>query len=144
MWELVLIITILGILAANALPRLMGLDEEAQISKSLYLIKVATDEIVTYAFSQMRVEDDLSQMSHTILEGASQGSIRVDIPGRRALFRAGEVEECVILKVERTPRGFDLSIEFGDHQEDRVCRGVQRGINMRGYPVQLRGRFVKM
>ncbi|MRI84055.1 MAG: hypothetical protein C6I00_06510 [Nitratiruptor sp.] len=140
--EVVLVITVVGVLAAIALPKFDAVRQEAQISRTLYLVRTATNEIVTYAFSQMELADELGYMSQILQEGVEEGIVQ--IVGREARFQAGQIDPCLVLRVERMERGFSLTIELLDPQGDPICQEVQRGINTKGYPIQLRGRFVRM
>ncbi len=142
MIELVFIIVILGILAAVAMPKLLGTRDDAQISKGLGQIRAITNEISSYVVSQMKSEDNLSQMSNVLSELESSGKVVIDTANKKATIKYGDIDDCIILRVVSGANEQNLTLTFGNSDDDVICKGIQNNIHLENYPIVLRGQLV--
>ena len=99
MIELIFVIVILGILAAVAIPKLMGTRTDAKISKLASNIQTAKNEIASYVTARGRFETNGSKMSNVISEMEIAGSATIDTIKQTVTFRAennaGSQEDCI-------------------------------------------------
>ena len=139
MIELVFVIVILGILAAVALPRLTATRNDAEISKMANLVVASVTDIANYAVSNVRTENNLSEMSNTLDSLERIDVAVIDTTNKKATIKVGDISDCVVFKVETNNTTDNLSLEFNDPQGDVVCVGLQSTINADDYPIRLRG-----
>jgi len=143
MMELVFVIVILGILSVIAIPKLIATRNDARISVLANQIKNASDEIVSYVFSQMRVEDNLSKMSNILAELEAEKIVTIDTKNKKAIVKVGDVDNCLEFEIISGDNEDNLTIEANDSTDDIECKGVQKLIHFEDYPVVLRGQLVK-
>ena len=143
MIELIFVIVILGILAAVAIPKLMANRDNAKISVIAEEVRTIGNEIVSYVFSQAKVEDNLSKMSNLLAELESAGVVKVDTTNKKATMKIGEIDDCLTFKVVESSGEKNLSMEVNTSQDDPICKGVQNLIKSRGYNVPLVKQLVK-
>ena len=141
--ELIFVIVILGILATVAIPKLIATRNDAHISVLANQIKSASDEITSYVFSQMKVEDNLSKMSNIIEELEAKGIATIDTSEKKATIKVGDVNDCIVMQIESGDNEENLTIKANDPGDDVECKGVQNLINFKNYPIVLRGQLVK-
>jgi len=143
MAELIFIIVILGILASIAIPKLIATRNDAHISVLANQLKSASDEIVSYVFSQMRVEDNLSRMSNILSELESEGVVVIDKDNKKAKVKIGNISDCLEFKIESGDNEENLTIITNNPDSDDECKGVQHLLNFKNYPIVLRGQLVR-
>ena len=143
MIELVFVIVILGILAAVAIPKLIATRTDAQVSKRLGQIRAISNEVSSYVFSQGKSETNLSKMSNILKELEAKGVAVIEPANKRAYIKAGDVNDCIEFDIISGTNEENLTVTFNDDQGDDVCKGVKKGINLKNYPIPLRGRLVK-
>ena len=143
MMELIFVIVILGILATVAIPKLIATRNDAHIAVLANQLKSASDEIVSYVFSQMRVEDNLSKMSNILEELEAKGVVTIDTSNKKAIVKIGNIDNCIEFKIESGSNEENLTLKANDPDDDIECKGVQKLINFKNYPIVLRGQLVK-
>ena len=142
MIELIFVIVILGILAAVAIPKMMGTREDAEVAKNLQYIGAIATEIPTYVFSQVRVEDNLSKMSNTLANLANAGIADVSQP-KKAIIKIGEDSDCVTFELVGSGNEYNLTLTLKQNPTDELCKRVQRNINIADYPIPIKGELVR-
>ena len=143
MVELIFVIVLLGILAAVAIPKLVATRNDAHIAVLARQIKSATDEITSYVFSQMKTEDNLSKMSNIVEELEAEGIAKIDTSEKKATIKIGDINDCIVMQIKSGNNEENLTLTANDPDDDIECKGVQKLINFRNYPVVLRGQLVR-
>ena len=143
MIELVFVIVILGILASVAIPKLIATRNDAHIAVLANQLKNASNEIVSYVFSQMKVENNLSKMSNILEELEAKGVVSIDTTDKKATVKIGNIDNCIEFKIVSGSNEENLTIKANDPDNDIECKGVQHLINFKNYPIVLRGQLVK-
>jgi type II secretory pathway pseudopilin PulG len=132
----------LGILAAVAVPSLIATRDDALISRYSKQIKTIGDEITSYTFSQAAAENNLSKMSNVLTEMETDGKAAINSLEKKAVIKVGTVSDCLTFRIIESAKEKNLTLSFGNHNGDVICKGVQNSINMRNYPIPLRGQLV--
>ena len=142
MIELILVIVILGILAAVALPRLSATRDDAIVSRLANNIMSGVSEIAAYAMSNSVVDNNLTVMSKAIKSMENTGDAIVS--DNKAEIKAGSISDCVIISVDSNDTtGIDtLNIGFSSADSDGICLSLQSSIDASEYPMKLRGNSV--
>jgi len=137
MIELIFVIVILGILAAVAIPKLSATRNDAVVSKLANNIMTGASEIASYAMSQAETDENLSVMSNSIKNMQESGE--ATLTDNEAKIKVGNVDDCIIVKIESNTTTDTLNINFSDANGDNLCLALQGAINADEYPMKLRG-----
>ena len=135
--ELIFVIVILGILAAIAIPKMVATRDDARIVVLAQSIGTAAQDIANYAMAHAGVEDNLSKMSSTIASLEKRGI--ATLSSKEAVIKAGNVGNCLTLKVISSATEDNLTIEYNNPNGDPLCTQLQRTIPAEVYPMRLRG-----
>lgn len=139
MIELIFVIVILGILAAVALPRLSATRDDAQNAALAQNIMSGTGEIAAYAVAKGETLSQLSLMSNGLKALVESGKATENIADRSVSVTRGGVSDCVTIKVDVGAVEENLTITLGAAGSDTDCLGLQRLIDMKVYPMVLKG-----
>ena len=141
MIELIFVIVILGILAAVAIPKLMGTRTDAKISKLASNIQTAKNEIASYVTARGRFETNGSKMSNVISEMEIAGSATIDTTNKRVTFKAednaGSQQNCIRFDWSDDR---NLTITHISSNNNDVCDGVKRLV--KATEIQIKGQGV--
>jgi general secretion pathway protein G len=143
MIELIFVIVILGILAAVAIPKMMATRDDAKISVLANRIKNSANEISTYVFSQMKVDDNLSKMSNIMQSLEAESIASIDTSDKKATLKIGSVDNCLVMQIKSGDGEYNLTLTANDPGDDIECKGVQGLINFKNYPIVIKGQLVK-
>lgn len=143
MIELILVIVILGVLAAVALPKLSATRDDAYTAKLASNIMTGASEIASYAMANEQIDSNITLMSNAIANLSSVGDATV-IPNK-AVIHCGNINDCIELSIDsNTTTGVDTLITtFGNAGTDTRCASLQSAINANLYPMKLRGSNAK-
>jgi len=141
MIELIFVIVILGILAAVAIPKLSATRNDALVSKLANNIMTGASEIASYAMSQAETNENLSVMSNSIRSMQENGE--ATLTDNEAKIKVGNVDDCIIVKIESNATTDTLNINFSNANGDNLCLSLQGAINANEYPMKLRGTNVQ-
>jgi len=139
MVELIFVIVILGILAAVAMPRLNATRDDALNVKLAQNIMTGAGEIGAYAMAHGETDSNLTKMSNGLHSLVRLGEASEDSANRRVDVRRGAVNDCVSVVVSANTSEENLTIALGNAGSDIDCLGLQRLIDMRIYPMLLKG-----
>lgn len=139
MIELIFVIVILGILAAVAIPKMNATRNDATDVKLAQNIMTGANEVATYAISKGETLPLLSSMSNSLESLIIQNDATEDAANRTINVKRGTVNNCVIIKILTETDDENLTISLGNAGGDPDCLGLQRFIDMRAYPMKLRG-----
>ena len=114
MIELILIIVVIGILAAIAIPRISATRDDAVLVKTMAEIRTATEEINAYYISQGKLALDTANNKVKFKEMTNAGV--VDSSGDLGFFAKNE--KCISLKFFAT----DQSCLGVDISEQGLCK----------------------
>lgn len=142
MIELIFVIVILGILAAVAIPRLSATRDDALNVSLAQNIMSGAGEIATYAMSNGQTLRQLSAMSNGISSLVQSGNATEDSANRIVNVSRGAVSDCVIVRIDYSSTEENLTVALGSAGSDPDCLGLQRLIDMKVYPMVLRGNQV--
>jgi len=140
MVELVFVIVILGILAAIAIPKLAATRDDAVNATLAQNIMTGSGEIATYAIAHGETTTDLSEMSNAISSLVLSG--KAILADHEVNIIRGVTSDCVKVRVDQGTNEENLTISLGDASNDSDCLNLQRLIDMRIYPMVLRGKHV--
>ena len=138
MIELIFVIVIISILAATALPKLIATRDDAKVSMAAKHISDASSEIVTYALSQNKIEDDITKMSKVLTSMVVIKEATL-IDNKTVTVKMGKIDNCVTLKLENKPNGAMLTLIFSNDNSDNICNDLKNTIKFIKYPIQLTG-----
>ena len=141
--EIIFVIVILGILSAVAIPKLIATRDDAIVSKKLGQIRAISNEISSYTFSRVGSEENLSKMSNVLSEMENEGIAHIDVSQRKAKIKVGSADDCLIFTIVRGSDEENLTLSFGNGGNDPLCQMVQKNVDLRNYPIPLRGQLVK-
>ena len=140
MIELIFIIVILGILAAVIVPKLSATRGDAEASTKASSIMTGATEIASYAISQGNINTDFTVMSNAFKSLKDNGD--ANLTSDKAIVKAGNINDCITVQITRNATDDILSISFGSASSDSVCSTIQSLINIKEYPIKLRGQSV--
>ncbi|WP_430408177.1 type II secretion system protein [Hydrogenimonas urashimensis] len=145
MIELIFVIVILGILASVAVMKLNATREDAQISSISGRVSAILGEISSHAVASATLDGNVTHYSNIAQEMVANGEATVENTAdtTRLKIRAGEVPECLVLKIIHSVTEENLSLEMNSDENDYVCRGVQRQLADRNVTLRIRGRIAK-
>jgi len=138
MIELIFVIVIISILAATALPKLIATRDDAKVSMAAKHISDASSEIVTYALSQNKIEDDITKMSKVLTSMVAIKEATL-VDSKTVAVKMGKVNNCATLKLENKPNGAMLTLTFSNDNSDNICNDLKNTIKFIKYPIQLSG-----
>ena len=141
MIELIFVIVILGILAAVMIPKLAATRDDARISVKAQNIMCGATEIASYATAKGMTEDNLTDMSNGMIALLDSGD--ATFPPKKAIVKAGGIDDCVILEVLTGVTDDNLTISFGAANGDSLCLVLQSLIDVNKYPMKLRGTYIE-
>lgn len=139
MVELIFVIVILGILAAVAIPRLNATRNDAVDVKLAQNIMTGAGEIGSYAMAHGETDSNLTKMSNSLHSLVKLGEATEDMANHRVDVRRGAVNNCVSVVISANAREENLTVALGNAGSDIDCLGLQRLIDMRIYPMLLKG-----
>ncbi len=140
MIELIFVIVIIGILAAVAIPKLMGTRDDAKVASKMMKIGNIVEELTSYAASQGTVETNLSKMSNTVAELVSAGEA-TDEENETKIKMDGV--DCIDIKIVHTDTDDDLNVStIANGSSDALCKYLQSKVSAQLYKVRLRGNSV--
>ena len=142
MIELIFVIVILGILAAVAVPKLAASRDDARVVALAQQIMTGAQDIAMYATSKARTENDLTKMSYSLKSLNSQQLLTVDTTHKSVQIKAGNVTDCITMKIVTGNHDDNLTISFGAPGGDIICAQLQKTIPAEEYPMKLRGTSV--
>ncbi|MDD2265965.1 type II secretion system protein [Sulfuricurvum sp.] len=143
MIELIFVIVILGILAAVAVPRLAATRDDAQNVVMAQGIMTGAGEIGSYVVAHGESNESLAVMSGTVASLVAAGKADIDTANKAAYFHMGNVTQCVIMDINSSTSDENLTLSFGDAGGDSYCLGLQSVLDVRQYPIKLRGATVE-
>jgi len=136
MIELIFVIIILGILTSIAIPKLNATRDDAENVKIEAALRNGTNEIITYALTQGKVESNLSTMSNSFEDLESSG-IAVMSPYKMVL-ESGNLSDCVTLEINSTTLN-DFEISYTDATGNSACLSLQEVLKKVNYNIKIRG-----
>ena len=136
MIELIFVIIILGILTSIAIPKLNATRDDAENVKIEAALRNGTNEIITYALTQGKVESNLSTMSNSFEDLESSGTA-VMSPYKMVL-ESGNLSDCVTLEINSTTLN-DFEISYGDGTGNSACLSLQEVLKRINYNIKIRG-----
>ncbi len=140
MIELIFVIVIIGILAAVAIPKLMGTRDDAKVASKMMKIGNIVEELTSYAASQGTVETNLSKMSNTVAELVSAGEATNEKNETKIKM---DGVDCVDIKIVHTDTDDDLNVStIANGSSDALCKYLQSKVSAQLYKVRLRGNSV--
>ena len=139
MIELIFVIVILGILAAVAIPKLSATRDDAENAALAQNIMNGAGEIAAYAVSKGETLPQLSAMSNGLTALIESGKATENVANHSVQVIRGTVSDCVTVKVDVGALEENLTITLGSAGTDSDCLGLQRLIDMKVYPMVLRG-----
>jgi len=142
MIELIFIIVILGILATVAIPKLAASRDDAKVVAIAQQIMTGASDIASYAVSQAKTENNLSEMSNALASLERRGIMTMDIANKRGVVKVGSANECVALKIATDENNDTLILQLGNTNGDLMCQQLQNIIPKEAYPMVLRGTVV--
>ena len=143
MIELIFVIVILGILSAVAIPKLAATRSDAEVSKMAQNIMTGLADISTYAIAHGETESNLSKMSNAIADLEHSGDVVINTDDKNATIKVGGVSNCITIHITTGDYDDNLTLVAGDANGDYKCSEIQRVIDVRKYPMKLRGSSVK-
>ncbi len=136
MIELIFVIIILGILSAVAIPKLSATRDDAENVKVAAALRNGSNEIITYALTQGKVESNFSVMSSSFKDLESSG---IAVMGNyKAVINSGSVNDCVTFEINSTTLN-DFSISYGNANGDNSCEALQNMLEKTNYNIKIRG-----
>lgn len=142
MIELIFVIVIIGILAAVAIPKLNATRDDAEVSKMAMDIMSGVSEIASYAVSQGKTGDNLSAMSNGIDSLVKSGDAELNTTNKSAVIKMGDVSDCITVKIKTGVTDDNLTLTYGNANNDALCTSLQSTIDVSKYPMKLRGEYV--
>lgn len=139
MIELIFVIVILGILAVVAIPRLAATRDDAENVTLARNIMVGAGDIAAYAVAKGETLPELSLMSNSIDTLVKSGKATEDSGNHSVSVRAGNINDCVNIHINVGSFEENLTITLGAAGSDADCLGLQRLIDIKVYPMVLRG-----
>jgi prepilin-type N-terminal cleavage/methylation domain-containing protein len=136
MIELIFVIIMLGILTSIAIPKLNATRDDAENVKIEAALRNGTNEIITYALTQGKVESNLSTMSNSFEDLESSG-IAVMSPYKMVL-ESGNLSDCVTLEIN-SPTLNDFEISYTDAAGNSACLSLQEVLKKINYNIKIRG-----
>ena len=136
MIELIFVIIILGILTSIAIPKLNATRDDAENVKIEAALRNGTNEIITYALTQGRVESNLSAMSNSF-EDLESSEIAVMSPYKVTL-KSGNLANCVTYEINSTTLN-DFEISYADPTGNSACEALQATLKKVNYNIKIRG-----
>lgn len=136
--ELVFVIVILGILAAVAIPRLIGTRDDAKASAMAQNITSGATEIAAYATAHGAINSDLTVMSGGMKSLVVNGAT-LDTTAQKVTIPFGAVSNCMTVQVVTTSTTDTLTLTAGNAGSDIQCSRLQQLIDTSIYPMILRG-----
>ncbi len=136
MIELIFVIIMLGILTSIAIPKLNATRDDAENVKIEAALRNGTNEIITYALTQGKVESNLSTMSNSFEDLESSG-IAVMSPYKMVL-ESGNLSDCVTLEINSTTLN-DFEISYTDATGNSACLSLQEVLKKINYNIKIRG-----
>ena len=138
MIELIFVIVIIGILASIAAIKLGATRDDAKIAATVNNIKVASSDIIGYAVSQAKLEDNITAMSDALqsMVDANQATLENNSSIK---IKMGSINDCITFKIEKTSTNSLLKIDDGNASGDEMCQRLQKNINTLNYPIKIKG-----
>jgi len=139
MIELVFVITIIGILAAIAIPRLAATRDDAIVSATISKTKTMIQEIVSHSVARGKVNTShLERISNTLSFMVGRGEATDDHNGTIKI-KMGQINDCLLLKIIQSGGDVNLTLSYGDPQGDTRCTALQKRMDIDTYPIPLTG-----
>lgn len=139
MVELIFVIVILGILAAVAIPILNATRNDAENVKLAQNIMTGAGEIGAFAMAHGETDSNLTKMSNSLNSLVRMGEATLNTANRRVDVKKGTVNDCVSVIVSSNTSEENLTVALGNAGSDIECLGLQRLIDMKIYPMLLKG-----
>ncbi|WP_300368576.1 type II secretion system protein [Hydrogenimonas sp.] len=140
--ELIFVIVILGILAAVAIPKLNATREDAIVAKKAKLITASINEIAAHAFGQKSISGGLTTYSNILREMKEKGEVVPNGNDNNLTFLTGNNTQCIILSLVNGNQEQNLSVSYGNPNNDTICIGLQRILHNSNYSIVLRKNLV--
>ncbi len=137
--ELVFVIVILGILGAVAIPKLMAIRKDAHLTTVAQSLSSGLVEISTYAMSQGKTEDKLSDMSDALKYLIHNNDATEDIANRAIIIHVDGINDCVTFKVLSNNLEENLTVIHGNAGSNQLCINLQKMTKDNNYNLKLRG-----
>lgn len=139
--EVILVIAIVGILAAVAIPKLIATRDDARIVSLKQSIMTGISEIASYAMANQGTLDDIGKMSNSFSLLNQTGS--ATLSSKKVQIIVGNVSDCVTVDINTTATSDILDISMkANGGGDSLCQLLQSTINVHNYPIVLRGNNV--
>ncbi len=136
MIELIFVIIMLGILTAIAIPKLSATRDDAENVKVAATLRNGSNEIITYALTQGKVESNFSIMSSSFEDLESSG---IAVMGNyKAIINSGNINDCVVFEINSTTLN-DFEISYADPNGDSSCEALQNMLKKVNYNIKIRG-----
>jgi hypothetical protein len=74
-----------------------------------------------------------------MLQASGDANLTTD----KAVIRCGEIDNCIIVDINRTTNEDILQMRTGDAMGDNLCLALQDIIHIENYPIKLRGTDVQ-
>ena len=143
--ELIFVIVIIGILASVAVTKLSATREDAVVATLSNRIDAMIGEIGAYALARDGLDGNVSDFTNIGKEMVAQQIAHeyVDANGSHIGIKAGNVDDCINLRVEYNETIAKLTIEINENGNDPICERLQQRISKDNFSVILRGHLAK-
>ena len=139
MIELIFVITIIGILAAVAIPRLAATRDDAIVSSVISKTKMMIQEIVSHSVARGKIDEaHLEESSNTLSFMVGRNEATDDHQGT-VKIKMGQINDCLLLKIIQSGGDVNLTLSYGDPQGDTRCTALQKRMDIDTYPIPLTG-----
>jgi len=137
--ELIFVIVIIGILASIAIIKFNLTREDSIVVERLSNIKIATNEIISYAATKNQLSHNILNMSNALKLMVSEN--QADLENNRSIKVKIKNTYCIKLKVEEKDTTALVKIE-NINSQNNLCKTLQNKINILNYPIQIKGTII--
>ncbi len=141
--ELIFAIVIIGILAAIAIPKLSATRDDAKIATIKTNIMSSTNEVIAYATSKGKIEDDISKMSQILKNMLNDNSTILSANKKSIKFKFGNKNDCIVLLLRKNTTTNNTQLVINKpNTADTKCQMLQNKINTDNYPITIAGKLI--
>jgi len=141
MIELIFVIVIIGILVSIAAIKLGATRDDAKLIQTVSNIKVATTDIVSYAFAKNSLSNNILDMSNALKIMVNQNQAFLE-NNSSIKIKMGNINDCLTYKIVKNTINSTIVINKGNANGDSRCLSLQNKINISDYPVRIRGQLI--
>ena len=137
--ELMIVVAIIGILAAIAIPKLAATRDDAYTSAVAQNTMTGAFEVASYAVARGMTEPTLSAMSNSVKAMIDEGYATES--GTDVTISAGSISNCLHLKLEN--QGANTEVIVVDFTgSGGSCDRLRQLIDQSRFPIPLRGQMI--